>query len=309
VVAPDFRGHGHSNTEDDADLSAATLVHDTAHVISEVLARHVGAAGPSGATAKVILVGHSMGGAIATRLAASGLVPGLGGLVVIDVVEGTALASLQHMRGVVKARPTEFPSATAAIEWAVKSGALRNVASARVSVPDQLCDDGSGALTWRTDLLPSERHWRGWFEGLSALFLNAVPAPRLLVLAGTDRLDKDLTIGQMQGKFQLLLLYGVGHAVQEDDPAKLSDELLEFSRRYGLAIQVPGVPTAQDRLAEKLARARALIPSGGARPAASAPPDGGLTLVVEAEPAAAARAGATSPVAAAAGSAMSYFSE
>jgi hypothetical protein len=38
----------------------------------------------------------------------------------------------------------------------------------------------------------------GWFKDLSLKFLS-VKAGRLLILAGTDRLDKTLTIGQMQG--------------------------------------------------------------------------------------------------------------
>lgn len=54
---------------------------------------------------------------------------------------------------------------------------------------------------------------RGWFEGLSDLFLS-LPAAKLLLLAGTDRLDKPLMIGQMQGKFQLVVLPAVGHTVQ-----------------------------------------------------------------------------------------------
>ncbi len=37
---------------------------------------------------KIILVGHSMGGAIAVHVAASGAIKNLAGLVVIDVVEG-----------------------------------------------------------------------------------------------------------------------------------------------------------------------------------------------------------------------------
>lgn len=40
----------------------------------------------------------------------------------------------------------------------------------------------------------------GWFKGLSKLFLES-RVLKLLVLAGTDRLDTDLTIGQMQGMF------------------------------------------------------------------------------------------------------------
>ena len=87
----------------------------------------------------------------------------------------------------------------------------------------------------------------GWFTGLSTQFL-AVRTARLLVLAGTDRLDKELMIGQMQGKFQMVVVPGVGHMLQEvrgccwqrarrlilfckDDPTRLAEILVEFWRR------------------------------------------------------------------------------
>jgi len=54
----------------------------------------------------------------------------------------------------------------------------------------------------------------GWFRGLSAAFLAARTA-RLLVLAGTDRLDRELMIGQMQGKFQLVVVPNTGHMLHE----------------------------------------------------------------------------------------------
>lgn len=38
----------------------------------------------------------------------------------------------------------------------------------------------------------------GWFHGLSKRFLDC-RAAKLLILAGTERLDKELMIGQMQG--------------------------------------------------------------------------------------------------------------
>jgi hypothetical protein len=40
--------------------------------------------------------------------------------------------------------------------------------------------------------------WQGWFQDLSEKFLKA-RAAKFLVLAGTDRLDKTLMIGSMQG--------------------------------------------------------------------------------------------------------------
>lgn len=54
----------------------------------------------------------------------------------------------------------------------------------------------------------------GWFIGLSSKFLAARTA-RLLVLAGTDRLDKELMIGQMQGKFQMIVVPDTGHMIHE----------------------------------------------------------------------------------------------
>lgn len=51
---------------------------------------------------------------------------------------------------------------------------------------------------WRIDLGKTEKYWRGWFHGLSNNFLNC-RAQKLLLLANIDRLDRDLTVGQMQG--------------------------------------------------------------------------------------------------------------
>lgn len=48
----------------------------------------------------------------------------LQGLVVIDVVEGTAISSLPHMVNVLRQRPSSFPSLLDAVHWARKSGEL-----------------------------------------------------------------------------------------------------------------------------------------------------------------------------------------
>lgn len=51
---------------------------------------------------------------------------------------------------------------------------------------------------WRIDLAKTEQHWFGWFKGLSTAFLD-ISVPKMLLLAGVDRLDRELTVGQMQG--------------------------------------------------------------------------------------------------------------
>lgn len=87
-----------------------------------------------------------------------------------------------------------------------RSRTIRNSTSARVSVPSLLhqlhsveSEVGDGdPWTWRTDLAATQPFWEGWFTGLSKKFLEA-KGGKLLLLAGTDRLDKELMIGQMQG--------------------------------------------------------------------------------------------------------------
>lgn len=85
-------------------------------------------------------------------------------------------------------------------------------------------------FVWRHDLLSTSAYWSSWFKGLSSAFL-AVKAARLLVLAGTDRLDRDLMVGQMQGKYQLQVLQDVGHCLHEDAPDRTAALLVDFWKR------------------------------------------------------------------------------
>lgn len=168
-----------------------------------------------------------MGGAIVAHIASGSagksdnenwnrVLQSMKALVVVDVVEGTALESLPKMNEILLQRPQKFPSVESAIQWTYKSNLVKNLESAKVSVPPQVKkDEETGEYIWRTDLLSSKPYWESWFKGLSSKFLSA-KASKLLVLAGTDRLDTELTIGQMQGKYQLILLPQCGHSIQED---------------------------------------------------------------------------------------------
>lgn len=144
---------------------------------------------------------------------------------VVDVVEGSAIDALQTMHTYLSTRPTGFASISQGIEWHTRSRTLRNPTSARISVPALLVeeptapDSDTRPWKWRTDLASTQPFWESWFVGLSGKFLTA-KGGKLLILAGTDRLDKELMIGQMQGKYQLLVLPEVGHFVHEDAPEK-----------------------------------------------------------------------------------------
>lgn len=284
IAALDLRGHGETVTND-GEMDRDNLSKDIRAVADKIM--------EEGGQKNLVLVGHSLGGAVAVATAKEG---GVAGLVVIDVVEGTALESLTHMQGFLRSRPQQFRSISHAIEWCVRSGQARNLDSAKVSMPGQIKDrdgrlvssllndlttsetkeqvvtpgkrmvpepppdsiqeedeDGTsekkpesprhenpsdggdgGPYTWAVDLSKTEPHWSGWFADLSSNFLSA-PSAKLLLLAGVDRLDTDLTVGQMQGKFQMIVLPQVGHAIQEDSPDKVAEAVANFLVRNRLA--------------------------------------------------------------------------
>ncbi|CBZ52761.1 hypothetical protein NCLIV_025490 [Neospora caninum Liverpool] len=208
-IAYDARGHGDTHCEEDTDFSAGRLVSDGLAVVDfycrqiyEEIHKTKWEDAPQGDAADqspgtpfipvaplpgvkrsddpcIIIVGHSMGGAIATRMAASGKLPALHGLVVVDVVEGTAMAALPHMASFVRKLPTVFTSPREAVSWAIRSGTLKNEESARISLPSQLVrtrrkdvreilkkeispgHEDDVVWTWRTDLTKTEPFWEG----------------------------------------------------------------------------------------------------------------------------------------------------
>jgi len=223
VLAFDMRGHG-DTTVPGTDMSKDELVADVLKVLKEVYGDNL---------PPLVLCGHSMGGAIAIRCSPSLPKNILKALVVVDVVEGTAMASLPKMTALLGSRPKSFNSVSDAISWAITSGMIKNKESASVSVPPQV-KEADGHYVWKTDLQATSKFWAGWFQNMSTLFLNVV-GPKLLILADTDRLDKDLTIGQMMGQFQMSIIPGVGHHIQEDAPEKTAAAITTFLQRFRIA--------------------------------------------------------------------------
>ena len=208
VLSVDARGHGSTsiNPEPESlDLSLKMLNDDLVSVIHNTKVQMKWSAFPP-----MVLIGHSLGGAVVTDVAKDGkLGNSLLGYAVLDVVEGSAIDALQSMQTYLSTRPIGFPSLESGIEWHIRSRTIRNSVSARTSVPALLRYDqdmkDSRSWTWRTDLAATQPFWEGWFVGLSKKFLEA-KGGKLLLLAGTDRLDKELIIGQMQGKKRFVVM-------------------------------------------------------------------------------------------------------
>lgn len=63
---------------------------------------------------------------------------------------------------------------------------------------------------------------------MNKAFLD-VRLPKILCLAAPDRMDTEMTIAQMQGKFKMVIANNVGHVIQEDNPkevAKIMNSLI-----------------------------------------------------------------------------------
>ncbi|KAB1272698.1 Protein phosphatase methylesterase 1, partial [Camelus dromedarius] len=221
IVALDLRGHGETKVKNSEDLSAETMAKDVGNVVEAMY----GDLPPP-----IMLIGHSMGGAIAVHTASSSLVPSLLGLCMIDVVEGTAMDALNSMQNFLRGRPKTFN---------VKSGQIRNLESARVSMVGQVkqCEgiispEGSKSIV--EGIIEEEEEDE---EGSESVNKRKKEDD---MEVGVDRLDKDLTIGQMQGKFQMQVLPQCGHAVHEDAPDKVAEAVATFLIRHRFAEPIGG---------------------------------------------------------------------
>ncbi|KAK6059346.1 hypothetical protein COOONC_03026 [Cooperia oncophora] len=153
-------------------------------------------------------------------------IPNVVGLVVIDVVEGSAMDALAGMRTFLRGRPSSFESEEKAITWCLQSGATRNREAAKISMPAQIkkTEDWKGRRSyarikspaqtkhlfqyvWRIDLMDTEPYW--------------VDSPNARQIPKYD-----------SSKWAM--------AVQEDSPDRLADELARFALRYRFAEAAEG---------------------------------------------------------------------
>lgn len=260
LLAVDCRGHGRTTAFGiETDFSLKSLGNELIDALGSYIDRHYP---QDSVLPDVLLIGHSMGGCVVADLAARE--PGTTiardaataastvterprrisvlGTCVLDVVEGSALESIRHMRRLVSTRPRSFASLDHAIDWHIRMGIPRSPVSARLSVPalfqardDPVCGADIAAVEFIANLESTATFWESWYDDLSGKFLSPYRRPTvvdadprravlgsdsgsgggiyldtsravpILILAGTDRLDTALTVAQMRGSFQLCL--------------------------------------------------------------------------------------------------------
>lgn len=251
IVFFDMRGHGKSSsTNESVDFSLDTLVNDAGKVLRAVL-------GHVNENIEVFLIGHSLGASVLAALPHKVDIPKVkySGLVMIDIIEGknqaakrnffmfveTAVQALTRMSSVIADIPKSFKDIESATKWTISSShshhkaqaASKRIDAIEKSVSSQLFyNDVSGSFEWITDLSKMSSYWDTWFTSLTSNFLR-FPGSRLLILAtDTDYMDRDMTIAQMQGKFQLVVVRESGHAVQEDKPEEMAEPLISMIQKH-----------------------------------------------------------------------------
>ncbi|CAI5756745.1 unnamed protein product [Candida verbasci] len=214
----DMRGHGNSTIQENYSLDV--LVDDVHYLLSNFIKEY----NPD----SIFFLGHSLGGAVFAKYTKIHKISLIKGLILLDIVEETAVSALSSMPQFIANRPTTFSSISKAIDWHMNF-LLFNINSARISIPDLFHKN----LTWKTDLSQTENYWNTWFTGLSDNFLN-FQGSKLLILSAHETLDKRLMIGQMQGKYQLVIFGNnekSGHFIHEDLAKQVSICISDFIKK------------------------------------------------------------------------------
>lgn len=266
----DMRGHGNTNlinaansTSDDMNysLSINQLEKDFLFIFNHFMKKLFDSLHSQNCNqCSIFFIGHSLGGSVLTKAVYNNLnnhecneyFQFIKGLTVVDIVEETAVKALKSMDLYLNNLPKSFGSESDAIQWYLHQGLLNNINSCKYSVPS-IIKPVNGKFKFITDLGRSKYYWNNWFTGLSDEFVG-IPSriSKMLILANNDYLDKSLIVGQMQGKYQLVVFHSnnldlknilttttltindakkVGHFIHEDIPNKFSLTLLEFVER------------------------------------------------------------------------------
>jgi pimeloyl-ACP methyl ester carboxylesterase len=227
VVAMDLAGHGSS------DWRAR---YTYAGWVEEVLA----VALPHG-RARPVLVGHSMGGIIASLAAAHPEAHRLAGIAVVDAPV-VALDHENYLRGeaglgTVRTYPDEAAAAAAfqlRPRQAIAVGDFHDFV-ARKSVRR---DDGTGTWTWRYDprvfAEPKVDRPRSTTDALrrSPCPLMVVVGERSTVMTGDDLAALESLQQDAETDMELRVLPGAGHHLMFDDPWLLTMVLREVASRW-----------------------------------------------------------------------------
>ena len=219
AIAIDLPGHGHSDRRADKDYGPWSNAEVVAAVVSAV-------APTTGA-----VVGMSLGGATATRLAATR--PDLvRRAVIVDVtpqINDPTRQMVAMERGSVAliAGPPVYDTFEEMAQAAIGLSPLRAASGVRRGVRHNAVRLDDGRWTWRYDLFGPWPEGAGGWTDFTPLWddVGAITVPVLFVRGGESRYVRDEDVAEMRVRLpgiRVEVVPGAGHAVQSDRPLVLA---------------------------------------------------------------------------------------
>ncbi len=218
VVAVDLAGHGHSSWRDDRAYDLADLASDVVCLLTDMAAEP-----------HVILVGMSLGGMVATRVAA--IRPDLvRSLVVIDITPGVTKSKAKNIFDFISG-PQSFSSFDEILARTMEFNPNRSESSLRRGILHNAERHTDGSWNWRYDRRgrDGEPPPRGdlWLD-IEAV--GDAGLPHLLVRGGgAGSVVDDADVEEFKKRnpgASVVVVDDAGHSIQGDKPLKLSEILL-----------------------------------------------------------------------------------
>ncbi len=78
-----------------------------------------------------------------------------------DIVQDTALESLQYMDNISESRPTKYRAFDQALDWTNNYKKCKDHASVKEGLETQLVQNSNVEFTWRYDVTQSKPYWDG----------------------------------------------------------------------------------------------------------------------------------------------------